>query len=181
MERAEPAHVAQHALFGIRLGPQCLHRRARHAEEREELVDVALRLLLVRRVGGTVLLGVGQETGYVVVGVGVEDPLENAHVAQGGGAQRGRDEVRAEVALRVEIEDAEHALQVVGDLEQSLALEVVADERQRRLHALRLRIGVSCEGKEEGARGEREPEGDGEVVIQQVVLHGALALCLTAH
>lgn len=169
--------MGQQALLGVRLGPQRLHRRTRHAEESEELVDVALRLLLVRRVGGRVLLGVGQETGDVVVGVGVEDPLEDAHVAQRGGTQRGRDEVRAEVALRVEVQDAEHALEVVGDLAQPLAVEVVADERQRRLRALR--VGVSREGEEEGAGGDGEPEGDGEVVVQQVVLHGGLALLLT--
>ena len=82
--------------------------------------------------------------------------------------------------MKKEEEDESEEMEVEEaseDLAQPLAVEVVADERQRRLRALR--VGVSREGEEEGAGGDGEPEGDGEVVVQQVVLHGGLALLLT--
>lgn len=202
--------------LGVLLRPHRRHRRARQAQQAEQRVE-AVWLWLGGCVGGCVRwrvswsiwsvrirvgwladgLVIGEQRADVVGGVGVEEPLEQRQVAQRGGTQRGGDEARVEVTLRVEVQQPQQPLQVTRDPHQPLALQEHSDELQRLLRLLRLltrhsistrrsiitrytgHVGVAGEGDEEAAVVEEEAEGDGEHVARQVLLHRQRRLRLT--
>ena len=205
--------------LGVLLRPHRRHRRARQAQQAEQRVE-AVWFCLRGCVGGCVRwrvswsiwsvrirvgwladgLVIGEQRADVVGGVGVEEPLEQHQVAQRGGAQRGGNEARVEVTLRVEVQQPQQPLQVTRDPHQPLALQEHSDELQRLLCLLRLlrllrrphwltrhpistrrpgHVGVAGEGDEEAAVVEEEAEGDGEHVARQVLLHRQRRLRLT--